>query len=105
MVLSSLYQVIEDLLTAARQMKAPLIGIDVGTPGPVDVDEGKIFEPPNFPGFQNIALKHIIEQRYQVPCHLNDDARTSLGEAWFGAGRTSAAWFYLFGEGIGSGSF
>lgn len=104
-VLSSLYQVIEDLLTAARQMKAPLIGIGVGTPGPVDVDEGKIYEPPNFPGFQNIALKYIIEQRYQVPCHLNDDARTSaLGEAWFGAGRdVSSLVFISLGEGIGSG--
>ncbi|NMB13497.1 MAG: ROK family transcriptional regulator [Firmicutes bacterium] len=104
-VLGALYEVIGETFTSTKQRKAPLIGIGIGTPGPVNVEKGKVFEPPNFPGLQNVSLKHIIEERYHAPCYLNDDARTSaLGEAWFGAGQdVSSLVFISLGEGIGSG--
>lgn len=104
-VLGAMHAVIEELLTAASQREVPLIGIGIGTPGPVNVAEGRVFEPPNFPGLQNVALKNIVEDRYGVPCYLNDDARTSaLGEAWFGSGQEVASLVFIsLGEGIGSG--
>lgn len=104
-VLGGLYAVTEELMAAASGGKGELLGIGIGTPGPVDVQEGMVFEPPNFPGLHNMALKRIMEERYGVPCVLNDDARTSaLGEAWFGAGQGVASLVFIsMGEGIGSG--
>lgn len=104
-VLGGLYAVTEELMAAASGGKGELLGIGIGTPGPVDVQEGMVFEPPNFPGLHNMALRRIMEERYGVPCVLNDDARTSaLGEAWFGAGQGVASLVFIsMGEGIGSG--
>lgn len=104
-VLNALYEVIEKLMAVAALEKGRLLGIGIGTPGPIDVKQGMVFEPPNFPGLRNVALKRIVEERYGLPCILNDDARTSaLGEAWFGAGRDIASLVFIsIGEGIGSG--
>lgn len=104
-VLGALDGVLDELIDFASQRKYRLIGIGIGTPGPVSVSEGKIFEPPNFPALRNIALKQILEQRYKLSCLVNDDARTSaLAEAWFGAGQGAASLVFLsLGEGIGSG--
>jgi N-acetylglucosamine repressor len=104
-VLECLHAVVDELHDEAEGRTGKLVGVGIGTPGPVDVRKGLVFEPPNFPGLRDLPLQRIIEERHGLQCVLNDDARTSaLGEAWFGAGRDAASLVFIsLGEGIGSG--
>lgn len=104
-VVRHLFAVIEELLAFGEAKRLHMIGIGIGTPGPLDADSGLVFDPPNFPGYANVNLKKLVQERYNLSCHIEDDARTScLGEAWFGAGvQASSIVFVSMGEGIGSG--
>ena len=80
-------------------------GIGVGVPGPVDTAQGRVREPPNFPGWRDLPLAQVLRERWGVPVLIDDAAKTAaLGEYWFGAGRSVASLLYLsVGSGVGAG--
>ena len=48
------------------------IGISCG--GPLDSRKGVILCPPNLPGWENVPLPHMLEERYGVPSFIQNDA-------------------------------
>jgi glucokinase len=82
-----------------------LLGVGVGSPGPLDLDTGTILNPPNLPTLQNFGLKDSIHARMGLPVHVNNDANVFvLGEAWFGAGKgAKIVYGVTLGTGFGSG--
>jgi glucokinase len=84
---------------------ADLIGVGVGSPGPLDLDTGTILNPPNLPTLQNFPLKASLEELTNLPVFVNNDANVFvLGEAWFGAGRGARIVYGVtLGTGFGSG--
>ncbi len=83
----------------------PPFGIGVGVPGPVDTAQGRVREPPNFPGWRDVPLTRVLRDRWGVPVFIDDDAKTAaLGEYWFGAGSSVESLLYLsVGSGVGAG--
>jgi glucokinase len=81
----------------------PAIGI--GAPGPIDDRAGVVVNPPNLPGWQNVALARDLAARVGRPCLLGNDANLAgLAEYRFGAGQGSALLVYLtVSTGIGGG--
>ena len=85
--------------------ESPPFGIGVGVPGPVDTAQGRVREPPNFPGWRDVPLTRVLRDRWGVPVFIDDDAKTAaLGEYWFGAGSSVESLLYLsVGSGVGAG--
>lgn len=84
--------------------KAPdAIGISCG--GPLDPIKGVIMGPPNLPGWDNVEIVRLFEQRYKVKARLQNDANACAVAEWrFGAGRNSENMIFLtFGTGLGAG--
>ncbi|MGC8874704.1 MAG: ROK family protein, partial [Chloroflexia bacterium] len=82
-----------------------VLGVGIGSPGPVDALAGVIISPPNLPGWYEVPLRALLEERLQLPVRVANDANASaLGEWAFGAGRGYRNVAYVtISTGIGGG--
>jgi glucokinase len=82
-----------------------IVGIGVGTPGPVDGRTGVIYEAPNLQGWINIPLRTILTERTGLHVEVGNDANSAaLGEWLFGSGRGTDHFAYVtISTGIGGG--
>ena len=79
--------------------------IGIGIPSIVDVEQGIVFDVSNIPSWKEVHLKDILENRYDVPVRLNNDANVfAIGEKYFGCAQpyTNVAAVTL-GTGLGTG--
>ncbi|MFW6035160.1 MAG: ROK family protein [Halothermotrichaceae bacterium] len=79
--------------------------IGVGSPGPLNIDEGIIYTAPNLENWVNIKIVKILEDKTGIPVLLENDANAAaLGEKWFGAGKEANNMLYMtVSTGIGGG--
>jgi len=80
-------------------------GIGIGVPGIVDPVAGIIYDIQNIPAWKEVHLKEILENRYDVPVALNNDANCfALAEKMFGKGREYRNFVGVtIGTGLGMG--
>jgi glucokinase len=93
---------------ALRQAGIPpssLRAIGIGAPGLSDPSTGILFTSPNLPGWENVPLRDIVEEKFAVKTFLiNDGNAAALGEFYFGAGRRARNFIYVtVSTGIGGG--
>jgi glucokinase len=81
-----------------------LTGIGIGATGPVDPVRGTIHNPFTLPGWDNVPITGWLENAFQVPVTLENDAdAAALGEYWQGAGREAKRLYAVtVGTGIGT---
>lgn len=79
------------------------IGISCG--GPLDSKKGIIMSPPNLPGWDNIEIVKMLEEKFGVPVGIQNDANAcALAEWKYGAGKGCQNMIFLtFGTGMGAG--
>lgn len=79
------------------------IGVSCG--GPLDSRRGAIMSPPNLPGWDNVEIVRILEDRFEVKVVLQNDANAgALAEWLFGAAKGYRnVVFMTFGTGLGAG--
>jgi glucokinase len=84
---------------------ASVAGIGIGIPGPVDPHTGMVITITNIPGWKNLPLQQIMQERLGRPVFIGNDANlAALGEWKFGAGRGYRDVLYLtVSTGIGGG--
>ncbi len=77
----------------------------VGAPGVIQMDSGIVVKSPNFPDWNNLPLKEVLEKALNVPVFIENDANAAaLGERWLGAGRDINSMILLtLGTGVGGG--
>jgi glucokinase len=105
--------VLADMCSAVEQLiveyggRGDLVGVGLGSPGPLLLPAGKLLQPPNLPGFEDLELKTELESRLQVPVIVECDANAAaLAEAHAGAGKTTgmhSLCMLTLGTGVGSG--
>ncbi len=104
--------VVERMVDAARRVMdeagvvpSQVIGVGVGSPGPIDSRTGVVTAPPNLPGWRDVPLKQLIEEKLGLPTFLENDANAAaLGEYRFGAGQGVQNMIYVtVSTGIGGG--
>jgi glucokinase len=104
------YHAINLLLSGAGSITEKLglkglqsIGISCG--GPLDSKKGIVQSPPNLPGWDNIPIVRLFNEKFNVPVFLQNDANAcALAEWKFGAGRGVENMIFLtFGTGMGAG--
>lgn len=93
------------LETASQMMTADVQAAGVSCGSPLDSKQGVIQSPPNLPGWDNVPITSILEERLGVPAFLCNDANAcSLAEWMYGAGQgTQSMIFLTFGTGMGAG--
>ena len=102
----SIEEILKDLFFITDQLfEKDITAIGIGVPSVVDVDNGIVYDVQYIPSWKEIHLKKIMENRYQVPVMVNNDANCfSTGEFYFGKGIGSKHMIGLtIGTGLGSG--
>lgn len=90
--------------TSVTDPDARVIGVGIGSPGPLDTKKGIVILTPNL-GWTNMPVRDRIAERLELPASLDNDANCAMaGEWWVGAaqGARHAVTFTL-GTGIGGG--
>jgi glucokinase len=79
--------------------------IGICAPGPLNPKTGVILNPPNLPGWRNVALQQMAQARFGLRVRVENDCNAAgLAEARFGAAKGCSSVFYAaIGTGIGSG--
>ncbi len=52
-----------------------VLGVGIGLPGPVDTLKGVVHFLPNIPGWKEVRLKKILEQKTKLPVFIDNDAK------------------------------
>jgi glucokinase len=101
---------VEDVLNDVFHIADGLMGVDVsaigiGVPSVVDTEQGIVYDVQYIPSWKEVHLKTIMEERYQVPVLVNNDANCfAIGEYYFGKGAGCKNMIGLtIGTGLGAG--
>ncbi len=94
-------------LVAEVRGQNTVVGVGIGSPGPLSRVEKMIYQTPNLPGFDRFPLGKRVEELTGCRVHLDNDAKcASYGEALFGRGKGRKNLILMtFGTGIGGGIF
>ena len=82
--------IIEKMLLDLFIKPNEVLGIGIGTVGPIDREKGIILNPRNFfnCNWVNVPIKEMIEKRLIIPCFIDNGANTAvLAEYLFGKGK------------------
>ena len=104
-VINRLLSAIDDARTKAKLKTSELTGIVIAAAGPLDTEKGLVTASPNLPGWQDVPLRDIIDEKLGViPYLINDASAAAVGEHSFGAGNGVNNLVYLtVSTGIGGG--
>ncbi len=98
-VLQQLFSAIDALIYSS------VSAIGIGVPGLVDFKQGMLYDVINIPSWKELPLQKWMEDRYQIPVVINNDANCfALGEFYFGKGKGTHSMIGLtVGTGLGTG--
>jgi glucokinase len=106
-------RVVRDMCEAILALSAKdyggrkLAGIGVGSPGPLQLPQGILCNPPNLPGWDNFGLRAALESAVGSKITLESDANAAaLAEQTWGAGRSygvDSMCMLTLGTGVGNG--
>jgi glucokinase len=104
--------VVRDMCAAIEQLlekhsRSALAGIGVGSPGPIELPEGRLRNLPNLPGWDGFELRATIERMLGMPVLVENDANlAALAECLLGKGKsigTDSLCMLTLGTGVGNG--
>ncbi len=105
--------VVSDMCRAIRSVMetcadvGELEGIGIGSPGPLELPEGVLHNPPNLPGWNGFRLKQAVEEALGNTVFLECDANAAALAEWVeGAGKSAQAdslCMLTLGTGVGNG--
>jgi glucokinase len=77
--------------------RAPILGVGISTPGPVDPFRGVVVDPPNLgDAFQDIPLAELVGDALALPAYLDRDTQVAaMGEGTFGAASGYSDYIYV----------
>lgn len=92
-------------LTDRLMSRGNVLGIGIGSIGPVDIRNGLILNPPNFFGIRDIPIVQRFRDAYHIPVYLDHHFNcAALAEKYFGAGRNYHNYFLIgLSEGLTMG--
>lgn len=88
--LKSIWSWVEDILKKIGNENGRVIGIGIGTVGPLDRSNGVVINPENFEagGWENIPLKSLFQNKLGIPIVIENGANAAVfAEAYYGTGK------------------
>jgi glucokinase len=103
-VINRMFTTVDEALKTV-DASSPVRGIGIAAPGPLDPWSGVIHRPPNLPGWDQIPLKQLFEDRFGIPVRVGNDANwAAVGEHRYGAGKGYSDVVYItVSTGVGGG--
>jgi glucokinase len=103
--LERILRVADQVLDKAGVARAELAAVGLSVPGPIDPQGGQFLKLPNLPGWQGYPIRRTLEEHFDAPVHMDNDANAAALAEWkFGAGRGTEDMVYLtMSTGIGGG--
>ncbi len=103
-VVDRIFDCVMEAIKNAGLSLSQIGAIGLGSPGPLDLTEGKVIETPNL-GWKDAPLKSRLEKTLKKPVKIDNDGNVGLlGEYAYGAGHGAKHMVGLFvGTGIGGG--
>jgi predicted NBD/HSP70 family sugar kinase len=79
----------------------------VASPGPLDPENGVLYEPPGFKNWEQVPIKLMLEEHTGFPVLVDNDAMAAaVGERWVGKARGTDSFAFVYnGWGLGAGLF
>ncbi|MBE0431462.1 MAG: ROK family protein [Dehalococcoidia bacterium] len=104
-VVESILESTHRALARANISVGSLTAVGIGAPGLVDPVAGMVLTSPHLPGWRNVPLRDLVEERLGKQAFLINDANAAaLGELHFGAARGARNFIYVtVSTGIGGG--
>ena len=76
---------IEKLISNTGIEREHILGIGIGVPGPIDIENRVILTPPNMPLLNYLPIADVLENRLGYQVHLYKDTNAiAFGEYWYG---------------------
>lgn len=105
--------VVDDMCNAIRRFidqhsdGRDMVGVGIGSPGPLELPAGRLHRPPNLPGWDGFELLAETSKRLNVPVVLEGDANVAaLAEYEHGLGKSigvNSLCMLTLGTGVGNG--
>ncbi len=95
--------IVEELIARNSIDRDRILGVGLGTIGPIDIHEGVILTPGKFPanGWTNVPIKDMLSDKLELMTHVDNGANTALlAEYYYGIGKSVSTMAY-FNCGIG----
>ena len=104
-VIDEMANAIEALIAGSAVDRSRILGIGIASPGPVNVDDGVLLNPPMMPNWYRVALRRSLAEATGLPVLLEKDATAAVvAELWFaGPGSSRDFAFMYYGTGLGTG--
>jgi len=100
---------VEQMVTGARKAMdeagGEVVGVGIGSPGPLSLERGIVIDSPNIPCLKNVPLRDLVAEPLGLPATLENDANAAAcGEYLCGAGQRCGDMVLLtLGTGLGGG--
>ncbi|SDK08223.1 Sugar kinase of the NBD/HSP70 family, may contain an N-terminal HTH domain [Nonomuraea maritima] len=104
-VIEEMANAIEALIAGSAVDRSRIIGIGIASPGPVDVGDGVLLNPPMMPNWRQVPLRRALAEATGLPVLLEKDTTAAVvAELWFAAPGSSRDFaFMYYGTGLGTG--
>jgi glucokinase-like ROK family protein len=105
--LSQVDTYLREMVKTSGLKMSDIKAVGTGVPGPIVAEAGMVSGPPIMPGWDGFPIRDTLQQLWDCPVSLNNDAELgALGEWAYGAGRGERDLVYIkVGIGIGAGLF
>ncbi|HPB67530.1 MAG TPA: ROK family protein [Candidatus Omnitrophota bacterium] len=105
LLFSAIVDTVESLVRKSPGGRADILGVGMGLPGLIDTENGVVKILPNIPGWRNVPLKRMMEDKLGLPVRIENDVNPiTLGEWKYGAGIGCRNLVCMtLGTGVGSG--
>jgi predicted NBD/HSP70 family sugar kinase len=97
----------EELIQDAGGVGHKMLGLGVASPGPLDPENGVLYEPPGFKNWEEVPIKQMLQEHTGFPVLVDNDAMAAaVGERWVGKARGTDNFAFVYsGWGLGAGLF
>jgi predicted NBD/HSP70 family sugar kinase len=104
-VIEEMANAIDALIAGSGVDRSRVLGIGIASPGPVQVDDGVLLNPPMMPNWRRVALRGSLAEATGLPVLLEKDTTaTVVAELWFASPGTRRDFaFMYYGTGLGTG--
>jgi len=106
-VVEQMASLLTDLRESLRIPAKRLLSVGVSAPGITDVDSGVVVSVPSMPGWENVPLRRLLEEKLRVPVMIENDVNVAaLGEHAHGIAQGERNFVFVhIGRGVGAGLF
>ena len=104
--------IIDTIATEIKQLiedsgvdRAKVAGLGIASPGPIDLEEGAVVDPPLLPGWERVPLRDRLAEATGLSTLLDKDVTSAaVAETWAGGPSGAGSFVFMYmGTGIGCG--